>query len=298
MHATPGDLIVKTLTKVMFVCLLSALPGPQAEGQGDAWDKLYVVNNATATPLFISAWSTGGTQQQPIVPPLKFEVSGVQGCFMYLPLAMFPNAAPESIVLWGEEAGKQARALTNRQVGISSRSQNIWVMDLKPLAVPGTMEAFEYLNKVRQAPANFSQEIGADLSAVQARHSLVWNATLAQVAQKKAQDMATRSYSNHTTPEGLGINKMMNDAGYKLAPYMLQRDSDNWFESIAWGFSSGPETIKSLIQDMFDANLGHRKHLLGTDASNAKCVDIGIGFAANPNSTHKFYWSIIAAYHE
>lgn len=290
---------MKSLAKVMFVCLLSAFLGQQAEGQGAARDKLYVINNATATPLFISAWSTAGTQPQPIVPPLKFEVSGVQGCAMYLPLATFPNAMPESIVLWGEEAGKPAKALINRQVNISSQSQNIWVMDLKPLAVPGTLEAFEYLNKVRQAPANFSQEIGADLSAVQARQPLVWNATLAQVAQKKAQDMATRSYFDHTTPEGLGINKMMNDAGYKLAPYMLQRDSDNWFESIAWGFSTGPEAIKALILDTFDpVNLGHRKHLLGTDASNAKCVDIGIGFVANPNDTRKFYWSIIAAYHE
>src|SRR5262245_7937563 len=77
-------------------------------------------------------------------------------------------------------------------------------------------KAFDYLNKVRQQPAKFSKEIGVDLSEVKARAMLNWNDVLAKVAEEKAQDMANRDYFGHETPEGLGINIQIHEAGYRL----------------------------------------------------------------------------------
>src|SRR5262249_33785634 len=76
--------------------------------------------------------------------------------------------------------------------------------------------AFQYLNQVRQNPAAFGNEIGADLSQVQPRPALVWYDELARVAELKAQDMANRNYFGHVTPEGYGINVLIAFAGYTL----------------------------------------------------------------------------------
>src|SRR4051812_26593984 len=55
-------------------------------------------------------------------------------------------------------------------------------------------KAFDYLNKVRQAPDKYSKEIGVDLSDVKPRPELKWNDDLAKAAQDKALDMAERDY--------------------------------------------------------------------------------------------------------
>src|SRR5262249_18449068 len=77
-------------------------------------------------------------------------------------------------------------------------------------------KALDYLNKVRKEPAKFSKEIGVDLSDVKARPALKWNDILAKVAEEKALDMANRDYFGHVTPEGLGINIQIHEAGYSL----------------------------------------------------------------------------------
>ena len=79
-------------------------------------------------------------------------------------------------------------------------------------------KAFEYLNKVRKDPARFGKEIGVDLVDVNPRDALVWNDILARVAEEKALDMATRNYFGHVTPDGLGMNIKMHEAGYALLP--------------------------------------------------------------------------------
>jgi uncharacterized protein YkwD len=155
--------------------------------------------------------------------------------------------------------------------------------------------AFEYLNKVRSKPADYSKEIGADLKEVKPRDALKWNDILAKVAKEKAADMAKRNYFAHDTPEGLGINYLIHKAGYKLPEYMRKKKSDNFFESLGAGYSTGKEAIQGLIKDEFDKNLGHRKHLLGMTDFYAACTDIGIGIAHNPKSKYGTYVCIIIA---
>jgi uncharacterized protein YkwD len=157
-------------------------------------------------------------------------------------------------------------------------------------------QAFEYLNKVRAAPSDFSKEIGADLKDIKPSAVLKWNDALAKAAEDKALDMATRDYFSHTTPEGKGMNIFMNDAGYKLPDAWLKDKKDNYFESIAAGSRDGVSSIRDLILDKDDTNLGHRKHLLAMDDFRAKHKDIGIGFARSAKSKYKTYVSILIAH--
>ncbi len=158
--------------------------------------------------------------------------------------------------------------------------------------------AFDYLNRVRQNPAAFSKEIGVDLSKVQKRPALVWNDILGKVSRDKALDMANRDYFGHVTPDGFGINYLMNAAGYKLLPAWLQDKKANYFESIAAGYPTGVETIRQLILDKGVPDLGHRKHLLGMTPFWANCNDSGIGFVEASGRKFPTFVSIVIAKHD
>jgi len=159
-------------------------------------------------------------------------------------------------------------------------------------------KAFDYLNQIRANPESYSQQIGVDLSDVEKRPTLKWNNTLQKVAEDKARDMATRNYFSHQTPEGKGINIMINEAGYIIPADWYSDPAFNYFESLAagWGsVSSGQDFIDLLIIDEGVPSLGHRKHLLGIGDWNSTLVDCGIGYANNPESNNRNYICVIIA---
>ena len=156
-------------------------------------------------------------------------------------------------------------------------------------------KAFEYLNRIRQEPAKFSKEVGVDLSDVKPRPALIWNDILAKVAEEKALDMANRDYFGHVTPEGLGINIQIHQAGYFLPKDWVKEKDQNFFESISAGTETGVAAIKNLIVDKELPAALHRKQLLGMNEFYSLCTDIGIGFARNPKSKYRTYMSIIIA---
>jgi uncharacterized protein YkwD len=160
-------------------------------------------------------------------------------------------------------------------------------------------KAFELLNKVRQNPKAYSAGWNnINLSSVKAKPALVWNDTLAKVAEAKAIDMARRNYFNHIDPGGYGMNYYINKAGYKLSKDWLKNKNENYFESIAAGENTGEETIRDLIIDKDTPGLGHRSHLLGMNKFYADLVDIGIGFARCSNGcTYQTYVSVVIARH-
>lgn len=159
-------------------------------------------------------------------------------------------------------------------------------------------KAFEYLNKVRKNPGQYSKEIKVNLNKVAARPTLVWNDTLAKVAIARAADMAKRNYFGHIDPDGYGTNVKINKAGYKLNPSWIKEKNSNYFESLAAGVEGGVENIKYLILDEGTSSLGHRKHLLGMDDFNSKLVDIGIGYVEDPKAEYGVYVCIIIARHD
>jgi uncharacterized protein YkwD len=156
-------------------------------------------------------------------------------------------------------------------------------------------KAFEYLNRIRKEPAKFSKEISINLENVKARPALKWNDILAKVAEEKALDMANRDYFGHVTPEGLGINIQIHEAGYSLPKDWVKEKDQNFFESISAGTNTAEEAIRNLIIDRDLPAASHRKQLLGITDFYSECTDIGIGFARNPKSKYRTYMSIVIA---
>lgn len=158
--------------------------------------------------------------------------------------------------------------------------------------------AFNYLNVLRINPELIKRETGINDRKIKKTEPLVWNETLAKVAEEKASDMASRNYFSHTNKKGEGINIMIHRAGYSLNKDFIKQKNSNFFESIHAGSSIGAEIIKELIIDKGIHPPGHRYHLLGVDEFYKNAVDCGIGIAYNPNSKYKYYCCIIIAKHD
>ena len=158
--------------------------------------------------------------------------------------------------------------------------------------------AFEYLNKVRQSPKDYSKEIGLNLHGIKPMPILIWNDTLAAVAEARAMDMATNNYFAHVNKKGEGVNILMNRGGYVLPKDFYKVKKNNFLESIAMGQETGVDAIKGLILDKGINPPGHRQHLLGMTKFWATCFDIGIGFVRTDNPEKPSYTCIIIARHD
>lgn len=158
--------------------------------------------------------------------------------------------------------------------------------------------AFEYLNKVRQSPKSYTKEIGMMMLLAKPMPALIWNDTLAEVAEARAMDMAEKDYFGHVNKKGEGVNILIHRAGYELDKVFLKKKKENSFESIAFGFESGVESVKMLIIDKGVNPPNHRKHLLGMTPFWATCYDCGIGFVRTDNPQKPTYICIIIAKHK
>ncbi|MFP4459692.1 MAG: CAP domain-containing protein [Candidatus Zixiibacteriota bacterium] len=153
--------------------------------------------------------------------------------------------------------------------------------------------AFKYLNHVRQFPNEYGEKIGTDLSGIEPRPALIWNDTLAKVAEQKALDMAKRDYLSQLNPEGKGINFLIDKAGYDLPKEWLKDEKANYFGSVQGGPKDGVDAIQNLIK----GDSANRRQLLGTDDFSKDMKDIGIGFVRSYKSTYRTYVCIIIAKH-
>lgn len=158
--------------------------------------------------------------------------------------------------------------------------------------------AFELINKIRMSPKDYSKEFKVNLNNIKPQKELIWNDTLAQVAEQRALDMAKRKYFSHVDPSGYGINYYINKSGYKLNPDWLKNKRDNDFESIEAGAETGEDAVRDLIVDKGIPSHGHRNHLLGVNQWNGSLVDIGIGFVrVSDKSKYRTYMSVVIAKH-
>lgn len=158
-------------------------------------------------------------------------------------------------------------------------------------------QAFELINNIRSNPEKYYTGLQLNSQLHISNHPLRWNDTLARVAEAKAMDMAKRNYFGHITPEGYGINYLINQSGYTLNSEWLKAKNLSSFEVIGSGQESGVEAVRSLIIDEADTNKGHRNQLLGITAWDASLYDIGIGFVKSDGSTYQSYTCIIIAKH-
>lgn len=106
--------------------------------------------------------------------------------------------------------------------------------------------------------------------------SLQLNSQLNQAAQAKAEDMASRDYWSHTTPDGKEPWWFVTNVGYTYASVG---------ENLAYGFSSSSTTIAGWMNSP-----GHRSNLL-----NDSFRDVGFGIAQSPNYVASGPQTIIVA---
>jgi uncharacterized protein YkwD len=158
-------------------------------------------------------------------------------------------------------------------------------------------QAYELLNTIRSHPDKYYSTLHLNGRLAITKTALHWNDTLAKVAEAKALDMAKRNYFDHLTPEGYGINYLMQQGGYKLNPDWIKDKKSNNFESISVGALNGKEAIENLILDEDTPSFAHRDHLLGIGSWNASLVDIGIGFVKCDDGKYQSYTCIIIAKH-
>ncbi|MBO3800504.1 MAG: PKD domain-containing protein [Candidatus Brockarchaeota archaeon] len=97
--------------------------------------------------------------------------------------------------------------------------------------------------------------------------------TLTTAAQLHSEDMASRNYFSHTTPEGKTFVDRIREAGYTYATCLG--------ENIAAGFSTAQEVFEA-----WKNSPGHNQNMLDP------CFKaIGIGLAYSASSTYKWYWT-------
>jgi uncharacterized protein YkwD len=151
--------------------------------------------------------------------------------------------------------------------------------------------AFEYLNKIRAAPSDYSKEIGISLSSYKNLKQLIWSDTLAELAIERASDMATKKYFGHVDKKGEGIDIKMERAGWPMINAVNKKSQNSW-ESICAGPMNGEEMIKELIVDKGVSPPGHRYHLL-SQKGWVNCTHIGIGYITKDDSQYQNYCVII-----
>jgi uncharacterized protein YkwD len=93
---------------------------------------------------------------------------------------------------------------------------------------------------------------------------LALNPQLNQAAQAKANDMATRNYWSHNTPDGQAPWVFIDNAGYKY-----QKAGEN----LAYGFMTSDDAVAGWMNSP-----PHRENLL-----DSSFLDVGFGFANSEN---------------
>ncbi|MBI3467521.1 MAG: hypothetical protein HY000_31310 [Planctomycetes bacterium] len=182
-----------------------------------------------------------------------------------------------------------------RRLGRCLRTERL--EDRRMLAVSAQEQLFIYmLNRARHNPVAYQQEAGlsVDLSGVAARPPLAVNDDLSDSAQYHTDDMTVAPYyfghqSQHT---GEWPNEMARDQGYVLEASWP--NNANYIESLVAGtfINNAALALSTLIVDEGVPDLGHRKHLLGTDEFNAGNREIGVGYSVNSSATYTNYWAI------
>lgn len=122
----------------------------------------------------------------------------------------------------------------------------------------------------------------------QKRPILQCNALLAEIADKKAKEMAKQGKVSHDGPGGTPDKRLI-DAGYPLSlPAAVV--GNNHVESIMGGTSHAEEAL-----DYFANSYAHRIHIFGEHPFYMEQYEIGVGHAEEWYSPHIDYWVVYIA---
>ncbi len=90
-------------------------------------------------------------------------------------------------------------------------------------------------------------------------------AVLMRFARSRSQDMATRKYFSHTTPDGLSVFDLLRQAGIAFGSAR---------ENIAWNKGYAADRVAKVAMDGWIASSGHRTNLVASDVTK-----FGVGAA-------------------
>ncbi len=123
----------------------------------------------------------------------------------------------------------------------------------------------------------------------QAHPVLRCDPVLERFARDRARDMGTRGYFSHTTPEGLGPNVLLRQAGYPLWSGYSNANTANSIEIMYAGGGSRPPNPDDPWTWWLNSSV-HRSFLLGTQPFNRDQNEYGIGAVTVPGSPLGHYW--------
>ncbi len=156
-------------------------------------------------------------------------------------------------------------------------------------------KAFVLLNKVRKDPNAYSERYGTSLRGISPRPDLIWNDSLAAVAERKAMSMAYNGYFGHVDSKGYGINYYVNKA-YPISDDLLKDKKLSTLEAIQGGAPSGEGAIKYIVTNYNNEDPTGRQLVLGEGEFNGSLNEVGIGYVHATTSTkYQSYTVIIIA---
>ena len=123
---------------------------------------------------------------------------------------------------------------------------------------------------------DLSLELAQLINLVRAHYGLPplrLSKTLNRAALEHSKDMATNNFVSHTGSEGSSPWRRMKRVGYPVFKYG---------ENVAAGILDPKQVVKAWLNSP-----SHRKVLL-----NPHYKEMGIGFVFNPQSPHRFYWTL------
>lgn len=129
------------------------------------------------------------------------------------------------------------------------------------------------LDYVEWSPETYAYEVFELTNAEREKYGLSllkWNDVLTEVAMAHSQDMATRGYVDHYTPEGLSPGDRLDAAGISYSM---------WAENIAVGQATPEEVVAGWMNSP-----GHRANIL-----NARITEMGAGYASG--GFYGDYWT-------
>lgn len=159
----------------------------------------------------------------------------------------------------------------------------VLIMNLMPLGVDPVNKIYMPMI-LTSSPCSFSSDELVFLELIrnhpdQTRY-LECSQLLHNSASFKSNDMATRNYINHVSPDGVYANELVKMFGCNI-PY---DDKANYVENLVAGTADPNVAFEALMRSD-----GHRALLMGVGAPFDTATHIGIAMASGNNS---YYWTI------
>jgi uncharacterized protein YkwD len=186
---------------------------------------------------------------------------------------MTPGGDPAIARLLEERFCTQISESTERDIGITRRGDEVWIVLAAPLETPRAEDApnvsARVLELVNEARAH-ARSCGPQ--AFGATAPLKLSPALGQAALAHSLDMATRGYFDHTAPDGTTPASRATHAGYA-------------WRAVGENSASGVPTPEEAVAGWLHSP-GHCQNLM-----DPRFTDMGVSYAVSPQDPSAIFWT-------